>query len=183
MKSLNVRQIARILNILVYLTLLCNLIALPLIPPLVYWRENPFQLAAKQALAGDLLPYWTEGLSKVWSDPYTTMLALFLLFSGLCTAFILRQGQRVLQTILRGEPFSSKNASFLRRAALSSFLVSGAALIRLLCSLIHAASLRPLTTYNALFIPLFALFGLLCLIMSTLFQQAEEMKEEHDLTI
>ena len=29
----------------------------------------------------------------------------------------------------------------------------------------------------------FALFGLLCLIMATLFQQAEEMKEEHDLTI
>ena len=44
-------------------------------------------------------------------------------------------------------------------------------------------SFRPLITYNALFVPVFAMFGLLCLVMSALFRQAAEMKAESDLTI
>ena len=44
-------------------------------------------------------------------------------------------------------------------------------------------SLRPLATYNALFVPIFTMFGLLCLVMSALFRQATEMKAENDLTI
>lgn len=42
---------------------------------------------------------------------------------------------------------------------------------------------RPLATYNALFVPIFTMFGLLCLVMSALFRQATEMKAENDLTI
>ena len=38
-------------------------------------------------------------------------------------------------------------------------------------------------TYNALFVPIFTMFGLLCLVMSALFRQATEMKAENDLTI
>ena len=41
----------------------------------------------------------------------------------------------------------------------------------------------PLVTYNALFVPIFAMAGLLCLVMSALFRQAAEMKSENDLTI
>lgn len=41
----------------------------------------------------------------------------------------------------------------------------------------------PLATYNALFVPIFTMFGLLCLVMSALFRQATEMKVENDLTI
>ena len=37
--------------------------------------------------------------------------------------------------------------------------------------------------YNALFVPIFILGGLLCLVMSALFRQAAELKAENDLTI
>ena len=40
-----------------------------------------------------------------------------------------------------------------------------------------------LMSYTALFIPLFAMAGLLFLLMSGLFGQATVMKEENDLTI
>jgi predicted membrane channel-forming protein YqfA (hemolysin III family) len=50
-------------------------------------------------------------------------------------------------------------------------------------SVCYYSSLLPLTTYNALFVPIFAMAGLLCLVMSALFHQAAEMKAESDLTI
>ena len=46
-----------------------------------------------------------------------------------------------------------------------------------------SASDGRLATYNALFVPIFTMFGLLCLVMSALFRQATEMKAENDLTI
>ena len=183
MESTAVQKIAGVLKILVNITFACNLAALPLVPPLVYFRDNPFHLAVKQALSGGLLSYWTEGLSKVWSAPVSAMLSLFLLFSGVCTAVILRQGRRVLDTILRGEPFSMENAVSLRRAALCAFCISIAALGRVVLSIGVYRSAAPLLTYNALFIPIFAMAGLLCLVMSALFRQAAEMKAENDLTI
>ena len=36
---------------------------------------------------------------------------------------------------------------------------------------------------NKLIVPLFAMAGLLCLVMSALFRQAAEIKAENDLTI
>ena len=179
----SVEKIARVLHILLDCTLVCNLAALPLVPALVYWRDNPAALAAKEALTGNLFHYWTEGLSKVWSQPYSLVLTLFLLFSGCCTAVILLQGRRVLKTIRRGAPFSMENAVSLRRAAVCAFLISGAALVRLVFSVCWYRSMAPLLTYNALFVPVFAMAGLLCLVMSALFRQAAEMKAENDLTI
>lgn len=183
MESVSIQKIAKILNVLVLMTFACNLLALPVVPPLVYWRDNPFHLAAKQALTGDLFSFWLEGLCKVWSESYSLMLALFLLFSGLCTAVILWQARRVLKTILRGKPFSMENAVSLRRAAVCAFLIAGAALVRLIFSICLYQSPRPLATYNALFVPIFAMAGLLCLVMSALFRQAAELKAENDLTI
>ena len=183
MNSAPVQKIAKVLTVLVNITFVCNLIALPIVPPLVYWRDNPFQLATKQALTGNLFSFWWEGLSKFAAKPYTLMLSLFLLFAGTCTAIVLWQGRSVLNTILRGDPFSMENAVALKRAAVCGFLISGAALVRLVFSICYYASARPLTTYNALFVPIFAMAGLLCLIMSALFRQAAEMKAENDLTI
>ena len=93
------------------------------------------------------------------------------------------QGLRVLGTILQGAPFSTQNAVSLRRAAVCSFCIAGAALLRTIWGLWFYQSLRPLATYNALFVPIFTMFGLLCLVMSALFRQATEMKAENDLTI
>ena len=111
------------------------------------------------------------------------MLTLFLIISGISTAIILWQAHRVLQAILQEEPFSIRNASALKRAAVCGFLVSAAALVRVLFSVFSYHSLQPLCSYNALFVPIFAMFGLLCLVMSALFRQAAEMKAESDLTI
>ena len=70
-----------------------------------------------------------------------------------------------------------------RQAAVCSFCIAGAALLRTIWGLWFYQSLRPLATYNALFVPIFTMFGLLCLVMSALFRQATEMKAENDLTI
>ena len=42
---------------------------------------------------------------------------------------------------------------------------------------------RQIYTYNTLFIPIFLMGGLLFLVMSALFRQAAELKEDQDLTI
>lgn len=116
-------------------------------------------------------------------NEYGYVLSVFLVFCGGCTAVILWQGRRVLNTILAGDPFAMPNARNLRRAAVCCFLIAAAALVRTVWGFGYYASLRPLFTYNALFCPVFLMGGLLCLVMSALFRQAAELKAENDLTI
>ena len=190
MEASRVQKIAHALNILVTATFLCNLIALPLVPGAVYFRFSrdgvPFSsLQATFAYDTDdgLGNLFAIYFREVWKEPYTMALTLFLLFSGVCTAIILWQGRRVLRTILRGEPFSLENAISLQRAAVCSFVISAAALVRVICNVCLFRSAMPLLSYNALFAPIFAMAGLLCLVMSALFRQAAEIKAENDLTI
>ena len=58
-----------------------------------------------------------------------------------------------------------------------------AALLRTVWGLFYYQSAGPLLTYNALFVPVFLVAGLGCMVMSALFRQAAEMKAENDLTI
>lgn len=167
METTPVQNIARVLRHLVTLTFCCNLITLPLVPTLV----------------GTMNPALGYGGGSLWSDARSAVLVVFLWFCGCCTAVILWQGRRVLGTILRGTPFSLENAANLRRAAVCAFLIAGAALLRTVWGLCYYQALRPLATYNALFVPIFAMAGLLCLVMSALFRQAAELKAESDLTI
>ena len=162
-----VQRIARVLRTLVHVTLACNLIAIPMVPWLV-----------GRALFPDRGECWS-----LFGDSYARVLILFLWFCGCCTAGILWQGRRVLGTILRGGPFSPENAVSLKRAAVSAFCIAGAAFARLLWGFGYYHSIRPIATYNALFVPIFAMAGLLCLVMSALFRQAAEIKAENDLTI
>ena len=190
MEASGVQKIARVLNSLVAITLLCNLIALPLVPGIVYFRfaQEGVPFSSLQATfaydvddgLGNLLSIY---LRDVWAEPYTLTLTLFLLFSGICTAVILQQGRRVLATILQGTPFSLENAAALHRAAVASFIIAVAALVRVIFSVCFFLSPLPILTYNALFVPIFILGGLLCLVMSALFRQAAELKAENDLTI
>lgn len=190
MPNSNVQKIARVLHILVSITWICNLLALPLVPGLVYFRfaRDAISFSSLQATfaydvddgLGNLLSIY---LVEVWKEPYTLVLTLFLLFAGTCTAVILWQGLRVLGTILCGKPFAPENAVSLRRAAVSSFVIAAAALARVVFSVCYYHSPFPMLTYNALFVPIFAMAGLLCLVMSALFRQAAEMKAENDLTI
>ena len=75
------------------------------------------------------------------------------------------------------------NAVSLKRAGVCSFLISGAALVRTVSTVFLKGAGAALMSYTALFIPLFAMAGLLFLLMSGLFGQATVMKEENDLTI
>ena len=68
-------------------------------------------------------------------------------------------------------------------AGICCFLISLFALIRMVWGLFYYGSIAPLLTYNALFVPVFFMGGLLCLVMSALFRQAAVLKEESDLTI
>ena len=97
---------------------------------------------------------------------------------------ILWQGRRVLGTILAGSPFHQReNGVSLRRAGVCCFAISAAALVRVVWGLFYYQSIASLLTYNALFVPIFLLGGLLCLVVSALFRQAAELKAENDLTI
>ena len=194
MKTASVQKIAGVLRILICVALVCNLVILYLIPAAVLLDSRDLLGGVREYLSGTFFPGEDDIVMAgaagsllawvwVWRDAYAAMLTLFLTVSGICTAVILWQAHQVLKTILCATPFTMENAVSLRRAAVCGFLISAAALVRLVFSLFYTGSLLPLTTYNALFVPVFAMFGLLCLVMSALFRQAAELKAENDLTI
>lgn len=194
MSNSTVQTLARVLRVLLIFTLLLNVLALLLVPASVMVNEENFFGGAGTFLYDLLHPEADDvtaaGVSAIflswvwiWGEGANALIALFLVICGICTALILLQALRVLDTILRGTPFCSENAVSLRRAAVCSFVISLAALARLIFSLYWFRSPAPLVSYNALFVPIFAMFGLLCLVMAALFGQAAEIKAENDLTI
>ncbi len=197
MEKTAVQKLAGVLKILVTITFVCNLIVLLMVPGLVSDDQCPSgpclelvgSLTRTIPLPGDTGPIFrlVYGVLVVVGTRTeilpTCVLTLFLLFCGICTAVILWQGRRVLGTILTGAPFRAENGVSLRRAAVCCFLIAAAALARVVWGLFYYGSVAPLLTYNALFVPIFILGGLLCLVMSALFRQAAELKAENDLTI
>ena len=186
MSDTTVQKIARVLKVLVTITFVCDLLALLLVPGLAYYHFDLAHIQDLWAYESDDCLWAFIGMIFLWwrvGEPYTVAMALFLLFCGICTAVILWQGRRMLDTVLRNAPFSVQNALRLRRAAVCAFLIAAAAVVRTVWGLWFYQSLRPLATYNALFVPVFAVFGLLCLVMAALFRQAAEMQAENDLTM
>ena len=199
MEQTSVQKLARVLRIMVVVIFVCNILALFVVPMLVDAEESNLDGGAagfgEYALESLLDPETRSGAFRwiwysfkaswptVFGEAYTAVLTSFLWTCGVCAAVILWQGKRVLDTVLAGEPFSVKNAANLRRAAVCCFVISGAALARLIWGLVYYAGIRPLLTYNSLFVPVFLVGGLLFLVMSALFRQAAELKAENDLTI
>lgn len=188
MEKSQTQKLAEILKILVAVTFVCNLLALPLVPGVVgMGTEYGLKGAVEEfALFGPefgpliFLAICWQYLFRVWREPYAAVLTLFLLACGTCTAVILWQARRVLDTVIAGNPFQAVNARSLGRAAVCCFVISLAALVRL----VHQVAVYGrFTAYNALFVPVFLMAGLLCLVMSALFRQAAQLKEENDLTI
>ena len=174
------QKIADVLIFLCGFLIFCDILLLPLTPALAYFRfQNPASMRFDHLLAvfaydfddgvGNLLEII---LKEAWKSPETAVLALFLLLAGICGAVILVQGIRLLASVADGTPFSPKNAVYLQRAAAGCFVIAAGALGR-----------TALLSYTALFIPLFTMAGLLCLVMAGLFHRAAEMKAENDLTI
>ena len=196
MDKVSVVKIARVLNGLVLAALVGNVVALYLVPTVVMTGREGLLEGVTGYFGSILFPGEDDIVSAIvvgsaliwiigWTsfNAYQLILTLFLIFAGIQTARILWQARRVLRTILRGEPFAPENAVSLRKAAVSCFLIAAAALIRVVFSIFYYRSPMPLATYNALFVPMFAMGGLLCLVMSALFRQAAELKAENDLTI
>ena len=203
MERTPVQKLARVLRVLVMVIFACNILALFMVPMLavgewssagagaVEWGldilRSLFNPKLDQEARSEVFVWigymFMLSWPAVFEEAYTAVLTVFLWSCGVCTAVILWQGKRVLDTVLAGEPFSVENAANLRRASVCCFVISGAALARLVWGLAYYASVRPLLTYNALFVPVFSVGGLLFLVMSALFRQAAELKAENDLTI
>ena len=123
-------------------------------------------------------------LKEAWRSPETAVLALFLLLAGICGAVILGPGIRLLASCggrhaVPPEERPSISSAGRLQAAL---LIAAGALGRTAFTLCRDGA-AALLSYTALFIPLFTMAGLLCLVMAGLFHRAAEMKAENDLTI
>ncbi len=196
MAQTSVQKLARVLRVMVIVVFISNIIVLFFVPTLAaMFTENRWDgQTMERLLTGERVEFWLKFTVFSWNpvvwmfalageDFYWPVLTLFLLSCGTCTAVILWQAKRVLDTILKGTPFVMDNAKSMRRAAVCCFLISGAAFLRLIWGFAYYRSIAPLLTYNALFVPIFLMGGLLFLVMSALFRQAAQIKAENDLTI
>lgn len=187
MKKEGIGEMSALLRKMVTVTLVLNVAALFLVPGLVGLKSEGGWLVLWDAMERMDLPKpvilllvsW-QYLFRVWREPYTAVLTLFLWTCGCCTAIVLWQARKVLKTVEEGSPFRNENAKSLKWAAVSFFVILGAALVRLIFQL---GLYQRATAYNALFVPVALMAGLLCLVMAALFRQAAELKEENDLTI
>ncbi len=189
MKSTAVQKLARVLKILVVIIFICNLVALVFVPGFVLLEdiadfvqlapyENPLELPLRLVICFFMSWVW------VWAvGTQEILLTAYFLGCGLCCAIILWQAKRVLGGFLKGETFTLANAGNMKRAAVCCFVISGASLVRIVLEVIACGNIVPLLTYHFLFVPVFLVAGLVCMVMSALFRQAAEMKAEHDLTI
>ena len=197
MEQTKVQKLAKTLRVLVRIAFVCNLIALFFVPAIVLLSPlELFQFAVDRLLnllrivplgEDDIyIPTLMLALScwqMMWLEPTSLPYVGFLLLCGVCSAQMLYQARRVLDTILAGTPFVLKNALALKRAAACCWVIAGAALLRMILELIALKNPAPLITYNAAAIPIFLMGGLLFLVMSALFRQAAELQEDQDLTI
>lgn len=196
MEQTSVQKLARVLRVMVLAVFVCNIIVLFFVPALAAMlAENRWDGQTMERL----LNGGERGVLAEFHPPYVESLHLddgcggggavlagadgVFALCGVCTAIILWQGRRVLDTILKGSPFVMNNAKSLKTAAMCCFLISGAALARLVWGFAYYRSIMPMLTYNALFVPIFLMGGLLFMVMSALFRQAVELKAENDLTI
>lgn len=195
MEKTAVQHLARVLRGLVLMVLTLNILCMLLVPGLATMLAEGGLAAVREYLVyglaagyeahnmGHLLLFFLYSLWGVWGEMHTALLTLFYWLCGTCTAAILWQAKKVLDTILVGEPFQMVNALALKRAAVACWVISGGALVRQIIWFWIEGNIFPLFTYNALFIPAFGMAGLLFLVMSALFRQAAELKEDQDLTI
>ena len=194
MEKTAVQRLAAVLRTMVLIVFVLNLLCLLFVPGMAVIcldRDTMADPEWRKALVWTLQErgllfvgvVCLGGFRSLLEHAPVGVLSLFFWVCGTCTALILWQARSVLDTILGGTPFQLKNARALNRAAVCCWIISGVALLRLLWWLWHDHSAAPFFTYDALFIPAFLMAGLLFQVMSALFRQAAELKEDQDLTI
>ena len=180
MEKTGIQKLAKVLTGLVIITFVCNILALFLVPAIAGLVAGEVKLTEFRELL--LLPALTL-LAFAYPDEEAFFLAFHLWICGICTAVILWQAKRVLSNILEEYVFCHENADNMKRSAVCCFVISAAALLRLVWNLLYYTSVQTLFTYNTLFIPIFFMGGLVLLVMSALFRQSAEIKAENDMTI
>lgn len=194
MEKTSVQTTSQVLRVLVLAAFICNLLVMPLVPGLVIRTVGAgtdqiflvFRAMFGLSGSGDLESVWqflTTALRVVWTDSTLTFVTIFFWICGTCTAVTLWQAKKVLDTLLKGQPFQMANARALNRAAVCCWIISWASLVRLALWLWADGTPAPLFTYTTLFMFGFFMAGLLFQVMSALFRQASELKEDQDLTI
>ena len=183
------QKIADALICLSVVALIAEAFLLPWINAFSYFRSDIPDASTLDQMMAVFAYDFDDGLGNLfrlslesWTHPQSAVLSLFLWLVSVCGAIILIQGIRILATVADGTPFSAKNAVSIRRAGLACFAIAAGALGRTAFTLFREGA-AALTSYTILFVPLFAMAGLLCLVMSALFRQAAEIKAENDLTI
>ena len=194
MERTAVQRLAAVLRTMVLIVFVLNLLCLLFVPGMAVIcldRDTMADPEWRKALAWALRErgflfvgtVCLGGFGSLFKYAPVGVLSLFFWVCGTCTALILWQARSVLDTILGGNPFQLKNARALNRAAVCCWVISGAALVKLALWLWLERNIAPLFTYTTLFIPAFLMAGLLFQVMSALFRQAAELKEDQDLTI
>lgn len=188
---------ACLLKIFVRILMVCNIIALFLVPAIVMLSPDSLFLAIEERLLHllNICPFGEDDIyiptimvvfvcwGEMFRYPVKLLYSLFLLVCGSCSLVILYQAKRILDTIIQGNPFRLDNAHSMKRAAIGCWMITFMAALRLALELIWMKNTHPIYTYNALFIPVSLTAGLLFLVMSALFRQAAELQEDQDLTI
>jgi len=181
MKPAGVQRLAKVLRVMALVLIVCDIIALFFVPAMVVQSRTGTE-EAMRFFYGEHLPHeYDFSLSMilaawfavaVWADQGWSVLTVFLWSCGICGGYILWQGRLLLDSILKETPFSMGNVFCFKRAAVCSFIISGAALLRTVWGFFYYQSAAPLLTCSALFVPVFLMAGLMCMVMSALFRQA-----------
>lgn len=198
MNKISVQKLTRVVRVLIIALFVINILALLLLPGLFYFAYD-HQAGQLQGVPEGIRDFialwnyeWDDALANLVQAPWwiisrasakVVSLMLFLWACGICSAVLLWQAKRVVDTIIAENTFSFVNAANMMRACFCCFGISAAALIRLIWSMVYYHSAMPIFSYNTLFIAVFAVAGLICIVLSAVFRQAAEMKAENDLTI
>ena len=175
-------RMAKVLYGMVLAVFVFNLLVLPLVPGYTMMAYEGMGMGhpsisslmgTMRSLLGDGVPAWE----------ILAVRPLAMLGCGICTAVLLWQARCILSTIIVQTPFQRSNARSMKRAAASCWGIALLAAVRMAVWFLRLRSAAPLFTFTALFIPVSLMAGLLFLVMSALFRQAAELKEDQDLTI
>ena len=172
-------RMAKVLYGMVLAVFVFNLLVLPLVPGYTMMAYEGMGMGhpSISSLMGTMRSLLGAGVPAWWWS------AAFFLGCGICTAVLLWQARCILSTIIAQTPFQRSNARSMKRAAASCWGIALLAAVRMAVWFLRLRSAAPLFTFTALFIPVSLMAGLLFLVMSALFRQAAELKEDQDLTI
>jgi hypothetical protein len=101
-------------------------------------------------------------------------LLFFLYFTGAFCLWIIYEMIKIFKTLNRKNPFMMDNVISLQKTAFSSFIIAAAYIVKII---FYNSFLTMVITM------IFVIAGLFLTILSEVFKQAVEYKEENDLTI